>query len=553
MSGGKDFGIAARYSSLLAAAPQFSYLCICLLQLKIIWRIWEFQELTTGDTSYYFLAATDWHRRSQVPFAWSPLYTSFLGTFLRFTDNAFAAVTAHRVVIVMALSLLVLALMRRLLPPTIAWGAATWWVVMPINFHALYEVHLFALIPVIVALLFLAPRPNPWAKGAALGGLLTASLVMRNELFLATGLLAVCFAGAGFRRGRPRRVFAPYTVSIAIALAISGFYLWRASDLADLKTGFASKQRLNVCQTYAFGYQQRHSDFTLSPWTQCTELMSRIYSDPGPSMLDALRRNPRAMLEHFLWNIWLTPYGLQVLLFNVSAGGPTPDYTDVIRAGPIVWVASVTLLALLVAGVRQIAKDWRFWVDTWLSDRAWAWIGLGCLSVMVAIVVVTQRPRPSYMFILGIALRALTGMCLFVLISRTTLFERLNRWFPVLALACIVAVPPVYPLALAGRPRIFHDQYERLAPFHKRIESPETTLAGPGLFQETCNYLVRPINCYPLENGATLDEVLQIPRVNMIYVESVAKANALRTRGWQELAGSKEPGASWSLMVPAGR
>jgi len=87
MGGGKDIGIAARYSSRLAAAPQFSYLCICLLQLKIIWRIWEFQELIIGDTSYYFLSATEWHRRGRVPFAWSPLYTSFFGTFLRFTSD----------------------------------------------------------------------------------------------------------------------------------------------------------------------------------------------------------------------------------------------------------------------------------------------------------------------------------------------------------------------------------------------------------------------------------------------------------------------------------
>ena len=41
----------------------------------------------------------------------------------------------HRMLIVLALAVLVLALMRRLLPPGIAWMAAAWWVVLPIDFN----------------------------------------------------------------------------------------------------------------------------------------------------------------------------------------------------------------------------------------------------------------------------------------------------------------------------------------------------------------------------------------------------------------------------------
>jgi hypothetical protein len=535
-------------SGRLAASPLFSFVTIGLLQLKVIWRMWDFRELTIGDTSYYFLNAVDWHRDGRAQFAWSPLYTSFMGAFLRFTGDAFAAVTAHRLVIVMALSFLVLALMRKLLPPTIAWGAAAWWVLMPIDFNALYEVHLFALVPMIVTVLFLAPRPAAWQKAAALGTLLAASLLVRNELILVTGMLAASVAITWVFERRTSKAWAPYAVCIGIALAVSAVYAWRATDCADLRGAFEHKHTFNICQTYAFGYQQRHGDFTESPWTHCQELMLRIYGVSEPSIGDAFRRHPRAMLEHFLWNIRLLPYGLQVLLFNMSAGGATPDYVDVIRGGPVVWAPTLLLLVLFAAGMRRISAERRFWMNAWLAERAWAWLALGFLSAMAAVLIVTQRPRPSYIFVLGIALRALAGMCLYALIARTSLFNRLNRMFPALALLLVVTVPPVYPLAMAGQRRTVHDQYERLAPFQTRIESSATVLAGAGLLQESCNYLVKRSNCYPRDTSVSPEDLLRIPGVNMLYLQSPDAASYLRARGWRELAGSKEAGAAWSLM-----
>ena len=53
-------------------------------------------------------------------FAWSPLYTAFLGTMQWVTDDLVTTLYLHRVLIVVVLAVLVLALMRRLLP---AWAA----------------------------------------------------------------------------------------------------------------------------------------------------------------------------------------------------------------------------------------------------------------------------------------------------------------------------------------------------------------------------------------------------------------------------------------------
>ena len=127
--------------------PWPSYVLVALLQLKVIWNIWRFRDLTSGDTSSYFVSAYSWYEGLRDNFAWSPLYTSFYGTVFTVVPDAYAATIIHRTIIAMAATLGVLALMRRLLPPALALSVAIWWAVLPINFDTLYEVHLFALLP----------------------------------------------------------------------------------------------------------------------------------------------------------------------------------------------------------------------------------------------------------------------------------------------------------------------------------------------------------------------------------------------------------------------
>jgi hypothetical protein len=43
-----------------------SYALIAALQLKILWNIWRYRDLTPGDTSSYFLDAARWARRLEV-------------------------------------------------------------------------------------------------------------------------------------------------------------------------------------------------------------------------------------------------------------------------------------------------------------------------------------------------------------------------------------------------------------------------------------------------------------------------------------------------------
>ena len=130
--------------------------------------------LTSGDTSSYFVSAYNWYEGLRDNFAWSPLYTSFYGTVFMVVPDTYAATIIHRTIIAMAATLGVLALMRRLLPPALALSIAIWWAVLPINFDTLYEVHLFALLPVLAACLVVAYRDTSGGQGSALAILLGA-------------------------------------------------------------------------------------------------------------------------------------------------------------------------------------------------------------------------------------------------------------------------------------------------------------------------------------------------------------------------------------------
>src|SRR5215216_1784435 len=98
-------------------------------------------------------------------FAWSPLYTAFFGSFLWLFSDPFVATLLHRLAIVLIVTMLFLAMARKLLPPPIAWLVAAWWAVLPINYETLYEVHLFSVIPFQLAALALLCWRSPAGRG----------------------------------------------------------------------------------------------------------------------------------------------------------------------------------------------------------------------------------------------------------------------------------------------------------------------------------------------------------------------------------------------------
>ena len=156
------------------------------------------------------------------------------------------------------------ALMRALLGPAMGLLIAAWWTIVPANFNVLYEVHLFGLLPLLVAALVVARAPGRKSVGVALAILVGTTLLLRNELLVGTILFAAAILVYEFRRRAkgPVRIGAyarAFGVPLAIVCLLAGALYWRSFDKGHQVTeSLRAKQDLNLRQSYAFNYQQRH-------------------------------------------------------------------------------------------------------------------------------------------------------------------------------------------------------------------------------------------------------------------------------------------------------
>ncbi len=570
------FVLRTRVSSVLhslATNAWFAYLTLFALQFKVVYGMWFFRDLTSGDTSAYFTYASIFHSTFRDQIAWSPLYTTFYGTLLNFSHDAYFVTILHRLIIIFAVSLLMLAVMRRLLPHSIAWLVTAWWVILPINFDALYEVHLFAVIPTLIVFLVALYKPTIWTRGAALGLFLLTSFLMRNEVFIATGLwFAACLIWEVYsaRKQGARslgvylRAYALPVITVFVVVLL--FYVRAQTQFPQLSAVLSEKHTLNVCQIYAYNYQQRHTDFTGSPWTQCQDLMTRVFGVPEPSMTEAIGRNPRAMLAYFAWNVRLIPDGLQVLLFNATSGTGQPDYVSHITGAWYALVLSLLLLVILIAGVRELRRN--DWWNRWIKARAWGWIALLCMAVVMVVVMLTQRPRPSYLINLFVLIAALVGMGAFVLIDRWIGIKRFSLWMPVVAVVLIALVPPYFTEQYRNSDdstgRYLLLRYERLAPFKSLLTQPNMHLLTYGWSNDLCSYIA-VTGCTPLDYrdfmaakpaDVTIDDWLTQEQITLFYVDDYVFADPAaqlflanpEAAGWDVVTQTQTEGSHWELL-----
>jgi hypothetical protein len=557
--------------------PWPSYVLVALLQLKVMWNIWRFRDLTSGDTSSYFVSAYRWYEGFRDNFAWSPLYTSFYGTVFTVVPDAYAATIIHRVIIAMAATLGVLALMRRLLPPALALSVAMWWAVLPINFDTLYEIHLFALLPVLAACLVVAYRDTSGGRGSALAILLGATVLMRNELIVASVLFAlICLLReissaremGGTKRAAWRRYVASYGLPIAVAAAVSAFYYSRSQiQYPELSEAFRSKHALNMCQVYAFGYAQRHPDWKASPWLECGPLMEATFGEPQPSLLQMVVRNPRATWEHFGWNMSLVPNGLQLALFGIT-WGVNPDYAPITQS-PVAWLLSVVVLVIVASGIVVAVRHRSYWWPTWFRPQAGTWLLLFAIAAVAIPVILTQRPRPSYLFATTVVLMAVVGSAVHVLTCRWPKAQRLLVIVGVIAL--LLAVPPFYR-PRPGQDRPLYTDYEILRPFRPLLADRRNVFVIGDFAGELRNYLRLgnvPVATFDYQllsrwsGRRPLQQFLDDEGVNLIFLQprmlkSLAENPYARpmltvpeTVGWQRVGAGIHGDSAWLLLARA--
>ena len=291
--------------------------------------------------------------------------------------------------------------------------------------------------------------------------------------------------------------------------------------------------------------------------------MMQTYGEPEPTLMVAFRRNPQAMMEHFLWNVSLIPDGLEVLLFDKSFGKVTPDYAPVMRS-LIALPCAFVLLAIVVLGGIRLFRNRRYWWDEWLKSRVWGWLLLMTVGCVTAGVMISQRPRPSYMFALGILLRAVVGMCLWALIEKSLWYRRLVAVFPIIAVAAVALMPSFYERNYKGRQRPLVTGYERIVKYEKILRGPGATLVSPGFDNELCDYAgkgeCRRLNYYELRTQVSparpWSNVLSASGATVFYAGEEALADPVcrefilhaQTFGWQTVASQDGPREYWRLL-----
>lgn len=571
-SGTSKLDIAARrFWRFLCSAP-FAYFMILAVQLKIMWGIWELTDLTPGDTSGYFLRALDWYQHFRVNIAWSPLYTACWGTLMWVTNGIFAVTTLHRIVIACLATLLVLAIMRRMLPHPLAWVIACWWAFLPIDFNTRYEVHLFGVLPLLVSWLWILRRNDAWLagpggalnRGGSLAVLLGATFLVRNESIVAFGVLFLICLIHEWRMFRRRRadpslpqfrigaIAACYFVPMLIALAFVPFFYWRSTQkFPELSKDLSEKHTLNMAQVYAFGYSQRHPEWTKSPWTECHELCKNVFGVEEPTLGQMLHNNFWATMEHWKWNLSLWPAGMQVSLFNCTSYGKqwpefnaqNPDYAPVDVIPSIAKRDSAAAITFVVAGLILLILFRRRWWTWWIKPRGWGWAAMFSAAVMAIPIVLTQRPRPSYLFSLTIFQMALVGTGLWIIgasmvMHRPRLMRRLGRLavllMPLVMFAALYGFSRYYwnRMQLGQEPRSLIKTIATLEPYHTKLRSDQVQFLKGEYATEVKLYLCEGIaqvydysvmldETNGLKPEQTLADFLDKHHFNYLYLDTI--------------------------------
>jgi hypothetical protein len=557
----------------VVANPLVAYGAILVLQLRVIWNVWRYKDVTSGDTSYYFLEALKWAHGQHDDIVLAPLYTDFFGTVLALVRDAATAVMVHRIAIVLAAALLVLALMRSLLGPAMGLLVAVWWVLLPPNFNVEYEVHLFGLLPVLLAALVVARAPGRKALGVALAIMIVAALTARNELIVAAAIVAVAAGISEVRERRAHQVpssayVRAYGVPLLVACLLAGGMYWRSSDQGHQALAeFRAKHDLNMCQVYAFNYQQRHpGKFLGNPFTDCSPLMQQVFGRPMPSFFQQVTANPRAMVDFAGWNARLLLSGVQVALFGATVTGDNPDYFPVHNHQLYALVLSFVVLWVVMAGLAVISHEREFWRRV-LAPRTWAGIVLAAVAITTLVVALTQRPRPEYMYGLTVGLLALIGFCVSALLRHL----RATAFVAPLACGVTVALCVALPSYYHRGPQPLRDALDRLQVIRRGLQEPGSVLVTSGYNFEICAFLAEtfdrhctspswPMLRAQVSSGRPIRDVLDQAGATAIYADPLLQADPAMVRllgsaagssEWRQIAAGVGTDGRWSVLLYA--
>lgn len=563
--------------------PSVAWVAILLLEAAVLWRIWEWRDMPFGDTAGYFAGASRWKAAGEFEevrmLVYAPLYLVFLGWVQRAFSDAYAALIVHKILLLAAAAAVVLGLLRTLLPKPWAWLIAAWWVLVPGNPFMLhhYDVHLFGFVIVALGCWLAGVKRGAIWRGAGLAGLLTGALFVRNEFLPAAGLFGVCCIAHEIHQVLQRRRRWREAVSngfllalpslVAVAACAALFY----NDLAkarwsEIAAEFKTRHDVNMAQVYAYGYKQRHPEWTKDPWRDGYELMERDFGKVLCSFSEAMRTNPRAVLEHVAWNFSLVPVGLQLGLFGRHMGEVSPDFVDgAASRSSAIW-ASIALALVWSAGAVRVWGRRRMFLRG--SPAMWTWLALICCLPTMLVAIATQRPRPSYILVLLVALMAFTGIALRLLRPRLRLLWRWHDLLPVAtALGLLALAFHYFSVRRPSLPvrRNLLAIYRDLQPYQALFDNRDIRIfyTNVSTGQEFAYYLgmrglsdSRGAVNAKLAAGLSFEDALKSEGIELLYLagnfselpDTVAWENTAPLYGWRLVASSDFPDEKWRLI-----
>lgn len=438
-----------------------------------MWRIWDYKDITDGDGCCYFEYACRNIYGGYMNLTFSPMYHLFNDLFLLFSDNGYFWCIASRITCAVTLSVLVLAFLRRMLPPVWAWLGAAWWTVLPVNFNSLYEVHLFSTIPTIACLILSTGKNTLWKRALIFGSLCLFAVGVRSELVLAAPIfLGVCLLFEHKQKTPIKSVALSYGSAFVVAgLLISFLFLISGYTLEETNRSLRGKHELNIAQGFAFAYGQRHPEFKRNPWVDYQYLMTKTFGAPRVSFVEAVKKNPGALAEHYLWNLKLLPAGLQVLLFNSTCFNMEPDYPHVEHRAWSPNLFSALCLLVSAAGAICCFRSPGL-IKNWLQHRFLTLALMSTYLAVSAIVIVTQRPRSSYLFLLEVILIYSISLFAWQFLAAANSkgnWQRVRMLAPAAVIALVFLTPNYYETNKSTRPILMH--YELLYPLREQIYS----------------------------------------------------------------------------------
>lgn len=557
----------------VGSRPALSYAAIAALQLRVMWNLWLYKDLTPGDTANYFVNAASWAHGLHEDVVYSPLYAAVWGTILSIVHDVYAAAAINRLAIILAVSLAVLAVLRALFAPAIALLITIWWVVNPANYNVLYDLHLLGLLPVLIAAVIVARVPGRRGLGGALALLVADIVLLRNEMILASLIFALALVVYELRERRARPVplrahAIAYGVPLLIAFLFIGGAYWRSFIQGhEAVLVFEEKQTTNLCEAYTFNYQQRYpSRVPGNPFLECQHVMQHDFGRAMPDLLQAVVANPRAMAGFVAWNVQLLPSGMEVALFNATSTGKNPAYPPPNQHQKYALILTIVLIFVLLAGLFSAWRERDYWRCVWARSHAWMLFVLGSVGIATLAVVLTERPWVDYMYPFTFAVLVLVGVSTSAILRLSRARSALSGIPGVLAALLIVVLPSYY----TPGPRPLHDAVERLQVIRTELQRPTSVLVSASYGNDICDYLAKSFDRYcasaewstlraQLLGGIPIRQILDRAKATAIYADATMVGDPAlsrfldvpQTAGWRQVAGGTGREGPWRVLIRA--